>query len=315
MKRIIKIIKKIIAAIVTILFIILTVTSVFHRYKLSQESSLINPIGQFVDVGGYKMHVYSLGNKLNSPTLLLMSGSATVAPVYDFKQLYTELASSFNIVVVEKPGYGYSDITSGDRDVKTMVNEVRAALNLSGLHGPYVLLPHSMSGLEAIYWAQNYPKEVTAIIGLDMATPQGYETFDYSKMSTSINLGRAAVFFGLHRIPSLYPLFEADLDNFERNQQRLLMYRNAVNDVYIRESKWISRNASKVMSGNRIELPLLLITSNGKETGADWITAQESFASENGGQILKLDTGHYLHYAKSHELLDIITRFINSIDP
>ena len=31
-----------------------------------------------------------------------------------------------------------------------------------------------MSGLEALYWAQKYPEEVTAIIGLDMAVPQYY---------------------------------------------------------------------------------------------------------------------------------------------
>jgi len=35
-----------------------------------------------------------------------------------------------------------------------MLEETRRALELSGEKGPYVLLPHSMSGLEAIYWAQ-----------------------------------------------------------------------------------------------------------------------------------------------------------------
>ena len=32
-----------------------------------------------------------------------------------------------------------------------------------------------MSGLEAIYWAQNYPDEVKAIIGLDPCTPEAID--------------------------------------------------------------------------------------------------------------------------------------------
>ena len=56
-----------------------------------------------------------------------------------------------------------------------MLEETRRALILAGERGPYVLLPHSMSGLEAIYWAQKYPQEIKAIIGLDMAFPEAYE--------------------------------------------------------------------------------------------------------------------------------------------
>lgn len=45
------------------------------------------------------------------------------------------------------------------------------ALDKAGIQDPYVLCPHSLSGLEALYWAQKYPDEVEAIVGLDMAVP------------------------------------------------------------------------------------------------------------------------------------------------
>ena len=35
-----------------------------------------------------------------------------------------------------------------------------------------------MSGLEALYWAQKYPDEVSAIIGLDMAVPEYYDSMN-----------------------------------------------------------------------------------------------------------------------------------------
>ena len=57
-----------------------------------------------------------------------------------------------------------------------MLRQDREALKKAGVEAPYILCPHSASGLEAISWAAQYPNEVEAIIGLDMAVP---EQFDY----------------------------------------------------------------------------------------------------------------------------------------
>ncbi|MEX1308564.1 MAG: alpha/beta hydrolase [Eubacteriales bacterium] len=145
--------------------------AVYNRIAISFEAKEITANGKLVEVGDYKIHVYAEGEKSDEPTLVFMSGSATVAPVYDFKILYSLLSDDYRIVVVEKLGYGYSDIVDTKRDVLSMVEETREALKLAGEEAPFVLLPHSMSGLEALYWAQNYPEEVKAVIGLDMAIP------------------------------------------------------------------------------------------------------------------------------------------------
>ena len=56
--------------------------------------------GEFVTVDDHRMHVYRAGNE-NGPKLLFMSGSATVAPVYDFKILYQKLISDFRVIFIE----------------------------------------------------------------------------------------------------------------------------------------------------------------------------------------------------------------------
>ena len=48
--------------------------------------------------------------KAGNDILVFMSGSRTVCPVYDFKILYEKLGSDFRIIVIEKFGYGYSDL-------------------------------------------------------------------------------------------------------------------------------------------------------------------------------------------------------------
>jgi pimeloyl-ACP methyl ester carboxylesterase len=166
-----------------------------HKVALKSEENLRKPLGDLVEVEGNKMSIYTKGQ--GKHTLVFLSGGGTSSPILDFKPLYSKLFNDYRIVVVEKFGYGYSDVMSGKRDIETILRQTRTALEKSGIKGPYVLCPHSMSGIEAIHWAQMYPNEVEAIIGLDMAVPGYYEDM---KISMSlIRLGEFGAMFGLTR--------------------------------------------------------------------------------------------------------------------
>ena len=159
--------------IVAVIVILILICFVYHRYRLNAEKKLREPLGQLVDINGNNMSIYVEGS--GSRTLVFLSGSGTCSTILDFKSLYSLLRDDYRIVVVEKFGYGYSDIVDEDRNIQTILSETRLALNKAGIEGPYVLCPHSMSGIEALYWAQKYPDEIEAIIGLDMAVPEYYE--------------------------------------------------------------------------------------------------------------------------------------------
>lgn len=125
--------------------------------------------GDLVNIKGYKIHIYRQGDK-DKTKIVLMSGSGTVAPVYDFKVFYEKLANYFRVIVIEKFGYGYSDICDFPSDVDTLVTMQKQALEKLGENGPYILMPHSMSGIEALRWMQLYPDDVKALIGNDMTS-------------------------------------------------------------------------------------------------------------------------------------------------
>lgn len=277
------------------------------------ESVAISPNGRMVDVGQNKMHVYLQGNNITYPTLVFMSGSGTVAPVYDFKCLYNLLTPHFRIAVVEKFGYGYSDICDISRDIDSMVAELRSTLKCVQVNPPFVLFPHSMSGLEAIYWKQKYPDEVAAIVGLDMATPLSYENFTITKVQKMLPVLNVLLKLGLHKIPRVYPLNTLSLTDEEKHQQKLLMYRNALNVSYIREGESVLKNAEKVKRSGSIKCPTLLFSSNGKQIGKYWVSNQEQFAKEVGARLIKYDCGHYLHYYKSNEMALLISEFVREI--
>lgn len=315
MKNVLKRIGKIAGIILSIIIMLLFALKIYHSIMLKTEADKIEPNGTMVEVKGHKMHVYSEGKKSDKPTLVFMSGSAIVAPVYDFKSLYSLLYDEYHIAVVERAGYGYSEICDVDRDINTMLEETRQALKLAGETGPYVLMPHSMSGIEAIYWAQQYPNEISAIIGLDMAVPESYEYFDFSSVNQQINFGRAFVWFGLHRILSMFPLDTTALTKEEIQQQKLLMYKNAVNIDIVLETKTIYNNAMKVKEkGDISSTPILLFVSDGTEMGDYWISCQERFAKKNNAKRIQLDCGHYVHHYKHDYIAKDVKSYLKSLD-
>ena len=131
--------------------------------------------GNLVEVNGHSMHVYCIGQ--GKDTFVFLSGAGTSCPTLDFKPLWSLLAIDNRIAVVERAGYGWSEVTNTSRDIDIVLDETRESLKLSMIEAPYILVPHSASGLEAIYWAQKYPNEVKAIIGLDSAIPAIYDNF------------------------------------------------------------------------------------------------------------------------------------------
>lgn len=151
-----------------LLLFLITAVGVFI-YFFSGKDSTQNDY-KSVEINGktMKAHVAGSGDR----TIVMLSGWGVDSPIDDFYPLYTELSKHYKVVVLEYFGYFGSDLTGEERTNKNMVEEIRAALDKLGIKPPYILMPHSMSGLYSLYYANNYPSEVSAIIGLDMSLPQ-----------------------------------------------------------------------------------------------------------------------------------------------
>lgn len=125
-KRILKII---FIVIFTVLILLLAVY-VNHRLRLNAEAGLRLPLGQMVEVDGSNMSVYVEGT--GETTLVFMSGGGTCSPILDFKSLYSLLSDKYRIAVVEKFGYGFSDVVDKERDIDSILEDTRTALAAAG---------------------------------------------------------------------------------------------------------------------------------------------------------------------------------------
>ena len=266
--------------------------------------------GELVTINGHKIHVYRNGNA-DAPTIVLMSGHCTVAPVYDFKVLYEKLLSSFKVIVIEKYGYGYSDIVDSPCDIDTLVSIQRQALAVLGEAGPYILVPHSMSGLEAIRWKQKFPGEVSAIIGIDMATPLSFSVWTDKQIKQTVLLMK--VLRGLKLAGVLSSVSNLSLSEDELKQHKLLKKRNTFNISCINEAREVLNNARVIGEDGDIQCPTLMFSSSGEDQEKDWVVNQEKFASSMGARLISYDCGHYIHHFKSDKMCEEIIEFVNSL--
>ena len=264
----------------------------------------------YVDINGHKLHIFRAGDG-RKPKLVFMSGSGTAAPMYDFKILYEKLIGDFRIIVIEKFGYGYSDLYEGSCKIDDVIAYQRKALESAGEKPPYVLLPHSMSGLEAIRWKQLYPEDVAAIIGLDMATPITYMEWSDSEVEKRIGLMKK--FQKLNRMGLLfwYPLSRRGLDKNECRELKLLKKRNLMNDCYINEARAVQANAKVTASSEMPRCPMLMFVSDGKQVSANWRENERKYAAGVGAETVFLDCGHYIHYFESERISTKIREFIS----
>ena len=272
--------------------------------------STLQCTGELVTVNGHHMHVYVQGPQ-GAPAIVFMAGHCTIAPVYDFKVLYEKLLPDFRVIVIEKFGYGYSDIWDSPCDIDTLVSIQQQTLAQIGETGPYILASHSMSGLEAIRWKQLFPKEVSAIIGIDMATSLSFSVWKEEDIRKTVRVMRILRRLKLGNL--LVSLSHNALTAEEIEQHNLLKKRNAFNLCCENEAKEVLTNARIVGEGGNIQCPTLLFSSNGKDQEKDWVLNQQRFAALMGAKLITYDCGHYIHHVKSDDMCKEITSFLHAL--
>jgi len=275
--------------------------------------------GKMVRVGEHSMHVFTEGQ--GNKTLVFLSGHGTACPTLDFKPLWSRLTDTYKIVVVERFGYGWSDITETPRDLNTVLANTREALKLAGLTPPYVLVPHSLSGLEAIYWAQNYPQEVESIIMLDPNVPEMAETIKPSFiMKTALKImGKMSKNMSEEKAKkALTEKFPSGSFNLLSNDDQVTYIDVFRNRTYtpdmLQEMNDLVQSIKLVKSNPMpIDIPLLLFSSDfgSNPKYAKFLRFHKEFAEDfKHAKHIELNCGHYVHSYQPEKIAGEIRAFL-----
>lgn len=306
-----KILKKPALVFLSFLVFFLVATFFYHRISLQKENEFLTPIGQKVEVNGHQMNVYVQGE--GSETIVFLSGAGIASPILDFKNLTDSLSKKYKVVIVERAGYGYSDDSNQSRDVMEVLSETRQALSQANVTGPFIILSHSMASLESLAWQEKYPDEVKALVGLDWALPASYEDLKDNQALLTVAYWSSKI--GLLRyFPESFYIKNPTLTETERQQYKLLAYKQLMSQAMLHESRLAKENAKKVPSSINPKIPTLLLVSNGEGTTfsqSEWQHYAETFASDQSNvQVIYMDAPHDLYHYQNNEIVSRIEEFL-----
>ncbi len=304
-----------------LLIIITLLMYVYHSYMLRKEAKLLkNKNNLMVNVNNHDMSIYIGGNSQSKYSLVFMSGSMIASPILEYKSLYSQFEKDYQVIVIEKAGYGYSEDSDASRDIDTILEEYRETLKRAGiLNDNFILVPHSMSGIEALYWANKYPNEVKAIIGLDPTVPEFYQKAKSN--GVLMDIGKMGAKVGFTRIPfvvnNLSAIKNGTLTSEEKQTYKRLFYKQILSQAMINESKSIKENTQKLVEIDKTQVPMLFFISNGKKTGAkesNWQNYLIDYVkSKENSNYYVLDCSHHMHNIEYLTIYEKSRNFIDSL--
>ena len=178
MKIFLKILKWIGLSIGSLLFLLVLAGLIFRFFG----PQVHQPMGQLVDIGGFKLHIHSTGEKSNNPTLVIEGGGGVSSEYYHW--LSEGLKDSMRVVRYDRAGMGYSDACQTPRDPATVARELHTLLEKAGESPPYILAGHSLGGPYIRVFSKLYPEEVAGMVLIDATHPEQVERFDAPEQSS-----------------------------------------------------------------------------------------------------------------------------------
>ncbi|SFE61468.1 alpha/beta hydrolase fold [Paenibacillus algorifonticola] len=146
------------ALLTSAVFLLLISSGFIYEWIASEQASKkYAPPGQLVDVGGHKLHIKKAGS--GSPTILLEAGSGETS--LSWRDIPEQLASFATVVSYDRAGYTWSETATKARSGEQIVEELHTALDEAGMSGPYLLVGHSLGGMNNQLIAKKYPHQTT----------------------------------------------------------------------------------------------------------------------------------------------------------
>ena len=285
--------------------------------------------GSIARVNDTEINVYTEGK--GNTTIIFLAGSGVGCPVLEYKPVYRRMSDRYRIAVIEKAGYGLSGDATTERTVENLVEESRAALRILNIRPPYILAPHSYSGFEAIWWANTYPEEVKAVLGLDMGLPnmmraQAKEIPEEKKkamvgktrvlMHKIAKRGLLAKILRNKTVNASGLLDSNELSSEEKKVYEEVYYKNIASEAVFQESILAEKNAAKADSTGYLKCPACFAVSNMKVPvkGLSWQQAAKEYAEHCNAELHMINEGHMMHAKIPVEIAGLFLSFLNTLE-
>lgn len=237
-----------------------------------------------LDVGGHRLRFQQKGK--GEPVVVFDAGLGDAYVTW--KWVWPRVTDFTRVFLYDRAGLGKSEPGPPPRTSSLMVDELHALLRGADVPPPYVLVGHSLGGLNARLFATRYPDEVAAIVLVD-ATPLSF------------------------------PAREADLRSAESLTRSETLLALTPEGTRL-ELESVRRSAEIVRQEENLpDVPVYVLTSTRPEEEPRfrdaWIAMQKELARavEADRHVLTDQSGHYIHYDEPELVIESIREAVDTV--
>jgi pimeloyl-ACP methyl ester carboxylesterase len=126
------------------------------------------------EIDGHRLYGLLAGE--GEPTVILDAGLGGTSA--DWSKIQPEVAKFTGVFSYDRAGLGRSGKAPIPRTCEDMVRDLRNLLSAAHLSPPYILVAHSWSGINARWYAQQYPAEIAGMVLIDAVHEAKYARFE-----------------------------------------------------------------------------------------------------------------------------------------
>lgn len=302
-------------SIVIILILLLALAGVSGCASWTAERQA-PPIGSFIDAGDVRMHVVDAGPRDSTkPPVILIHGASV--NMRDMKlALGDELAKDRRVIMVDRPGRGYSTRNGDGYRLDVQAAAIKAVADELNVDAP-VVVGQSLGGAVALNYALQYQDEMT---GLVLLAPVSHEWPGGVAWYNNVSGWPVAGFLLRRLFVPVYGQLTAEKniagsfapndapENYYEKSGLVLLFRandfkaNAADVAHLKEQ--IIEQQDRY---GELQLPVAVVTGIEDTTVSPKIHSAQLKQDVPGAELTLLpDTGHALHHAETEKILTII---------
>jgi pimeloyl-ACP methyl ester carboxylesterase len=146
-----------------VLVLLAAILVLFTWWTARKVESALPPKGRFIDVPGARLHIREFGEaQAGRPAILMIHGLAGQLSHLTYG-VAGKLAERHRVIVVDRPGSGYSTrAPDASASLSAQAGTMVALVRTLGL-GPACVVGHSLGGAVALTMALEHPQQVSAL--------------------------------------------------------------------------------------------------------------------------------------------------------
>jgi len=295
--------------------------AIYEAIESHRDRLRFRPPGRMMDIGGYRLHLYCTGE--GSPTVILEAGGGN--PWLSWYKAQRQVAQFTRVCSYDRAGLGWSDPSPKPRTTKVIAEELLTLLHNAGIAGPFVLVGHSLGGMDVRMFASQYPSEVVGMVLVDSSHPDQDDRFppEARKLAAAtkyvIRAMQIALPIGLPRL-----LTSRSVPKEVQPEFCAVFCRSQFIAAVRAEAAAQDENSAQVRAlGTLGNMPLIVLSHDPDKVhfpgnltepvNRAWDKMQEEQAqlSSNGSHLIVKGSGHDIQIDKPEAVVDAIRKVVS----